>query len=268
TTAPLTAPPSAAQPPLLRFTGCAQFRQRLVFATLARRGLVITGIRSDDEVPGLKSYEATFLRLLDALTNGARIEINETGTALKYVPGIIVGGVLEHDCGVEKAIGWFIEGLLPLLPFGKKGVALTLTGVTNDDTDFNVDTLRTGVLPVLAHFGLTDGLALNIKRRGALPEGGGCVQLYCPSVRQLIPINLTEEGLVRKVRGISYCSRVSPQMANRLVEGSKYVCACARVRASSHAPTRPHTRPPAHTHTHPRTPLHSRRSVLVAGACC
>jgi hypothetical protein len=37
------------------------------------------------------------LRLLDKLTNGTSIEINETGTSLRYAPGVLQGGVLEHD---------------------------------------------------------------------------------------------------------------------------------------------------------------------------
>lgn len=89
---------------VLKMQGCANFRQRLVCATLSGRTIVIEEIRSEDEEPGLTDFEANFLRLLDAMTNGSHIEINETGTKLRYSPGFIVGGRIEHDCGVKRCV--------------------------------------------------------------------------------------------------------------------------------------------------------------------
>ena len=54
--------------------------------------MIVSEIRSDSKSPGISNCEANFLRLLDAVTNGTVIEINETGTKVKFVPGVIVGG--------------------------------------------------------------------------------------------------------------------------------------------------------------------------------
>ncbi|KAH8074680.1 RNA-3'-phosphate cyclase [Aureococcus anophagefferens] len=78
--------------------GAKDLRSRLVLATLARKKLEIGGIRADDESPGLRKEEASFVRLMDKLTSGSRIEINETGTTLRYAPGFLAGGSVEHDC--------------------------------------------------------------------------------------------------------------------------------------------------------------------------
>lgn len=64
---------------MLKFRGCQNFRQRLVFSTLSGRALRIDDIRSNDENPGLRDFEASFLRLLEKITNGCVVEINETG---------------------------------------------------------------------------------------------------------------------------------------------------------------------------------------------
>lgn len=114
---------------------------------LANRPLRIDKIRADDEEPGLRDYEVSFLRLIDKVTNGTSLKINETGTALKLKPGMIVGGPLEgltHDCPTSRSIGYFVEGLLWLAPFSKKPFDITFTGVTNDNIDNSVDILRTG----------------------------------------------------------------------------------------------------------------------------
>jgi hypothetical protein len=41
----------------------------------------VDDIRVNDQNPGLRDYEASLLRLLDKLSNGMAVEINESGTA-------------------------------------------------------------------------------------------------------------------------------------------------------------------------------------------
>lgn len=64
---------------MLKLRGSASFRQRVVLATLAGRPLRLDEIRENDEAPGLRDYEASLLRLIESITDGCRIEINETG---------------------------------------------------------------------------------------------------------------------------------------------------------------------------------------------
>ena len=53
---------------------------------------IIVYFRARDDDPGLHEAEAGFIRLLDKLTNGSKIEVNETGTSLSYQPGSLLGG--------------------------------------------------------------------------------------------------------------------------------------------------------------------------------
>lgn len=67
----------------------------------------------------MSGFEASFVRLLDKLTNGTSVEINEIGSTLFFRPGIIIGGLIDsHDCGGDqpdaRSVGWFIEGILPV----------------------------------------------------------------------------------------------------------------------------------------------------------
>ena len=77
--------------------GATQFRLRLITSILSHRPLLLRNIRSDDlDAPGLREHEASFLRLLDRMTNGTKIEINATGTQLRFKPGVLLGGDIEH----------------------------------------------------------------------------------------------------------------------------------------------------------------------------
>ena len=148
---------------MLKMRGSTMFRHRLILSTLSGKAIRIDDIRAGHEEPGLREFEANFLKLMDKLTNGTKIEINETGTSLRYTPGLLVGGsVGSHDCGLERGVGWFLEALICLAPFCKAPISINLMGITNEDNCISVDTARTVTLPLLRHFGLTDGLELKV----------------------------------------------------------------------------------------------------------
>lgn len=215
---------------VLRFSGHAYFRQRLVLATLASRPVRIDRIRPDDEEPGIRDFEAGFLRLLEKITNGSSVEINYTGTSVFYRPGVIFGGAITHDCGLSRGIGYFFEWIVLLAPFAKQEVVLTLRGITTGMGDLGVDTLRTVTLPHLAMFlpldavsMLASSLELRIVKRGAPPQGGGEVVFRAPLVATLRALNFVAAGRVRKIRGIASAVRVSPQMSSRMIDAARSV---------------------------------------------
>eukprot|EP00051_Salpingoeca_urceolata_P016461 m.218478 g.218478 ORF g.218478 m.218478 type:complete len:370 (+) comp18683_c0_seq5:254-1363(+) len=202
-------------------TGAAFFRQRLVFSLLSQRPCRITNIRATEDEPGLKDHEVSFLRLLDKITNGTHLDINHTGTTVRFRPGILCGGKLNHDCGSSRAVGYFIEGLLPILPFGKKPLTLWLKGVTNHDDDPSPDVLRSVLPGMFRLFGVEAGLELKVVKRGMPPNGGGEVMLRCEPVRSLKPVRLVDQGRIKRIRGVAYTTRVSPQTANRIVDSAR-----------------------------------------------
>lgn len=67
-------------------------------------------------------------------------------------------------------------------------------GITNDDKDLSVDTLRTTTLPLLKHFGVpTEELELKVQKRGAPPLGGGEVLLKVPIIQALTVSNYNQK---------------------------------------------------------------------------
>ncbi|EIE18987.1 putative RNA 3'-terminal phosphate cyclase [Coccomyxa subellipsoidea C-169] len=211
---------------MLKFRGSQHLRQRLICATLSGKAIRVDGIRERDQNPGLRDYEACLLRLIEKVTDGCVIEINETGTSLRYKPGLVTGGSgLNHDCGKSRSIGYFLEPLVCLALFGKKPLSISLHGITNDGVDSGVDVWQQVTLPLIRQLAdiEKDGLQMKVYKRGAPPGGGGEVHLSVPVARALPPISLTEEGMVKSVRGVAYAVRVAPAAANRMVDGSRGV---------------------------------------------
>ena len=78
------------------------------------------------------------LKLLDSITNGTRTDINETGTSLYFMPGMLTGGKCEFDCQLARSMGYYLQVLMCLAPFFKQPLEITLNGVTNDPIDASV----------------------------------------------------------------------------------------------------------------------------------
>jgi RNA 3'-terminal phosphate cyclase-like protein len=232
--------------------GAVQFRQRIAVSLLSHRNLLLRNIRNDADAAdvlmggggtgtssiGLRDYEVSFLRLIDALTNGTVIEINNTGTQLRFRPGTLIGGVLSvpHQCpnsNHSRSISWFLEGLWPILPFCKEAVSLTLVGITEGRCrqDASVDYWKNNLPSVLRQFGIdtittstpgttsttgtttttnnnhdffdagAGGFSLRILNRSC--DGDGRVHVSCPIVRTaLTPIDWTDMGRYKRIRGL------------------------------------------------------------------
>ena len=68
---------------------------------------------------------------------------------------------------------------------------------------------RTVTLPLIRKLaGVDDCLELRIISRGAGPGGGGEVMLRVPPVKELPPVKMIDEGMVKRVRGIAHSMKV------------------------------------------------------------
>lgn len=147
-----TSTPAPSTSRVIKFTGHHHLRNRLILSLLSHRPILISQIRPSATSPGLLPHEISFLRLLERLTEGTRIEISYTGTSFLFHPGVIAGGTVVHQCPVSHGVGWFLEPMLMLGPWGKKDLQLTLKGVTTDARNASVDVIRTSLLPHLVMF--------------------------------------------------------------------------------------------------------------------
>ncbi|XGW08614.1 hypothetical protein V3C99_011160 [Haemonchus contortus] len=206
----------------LVFEGCNFFRQRLAYSVLSGRPVTIRNIRKDDDAPGIKDFEAKLIALLEKITNGTRVEINATGTEVRFRPGIITGGVLTMDCGVERCLSYFLEPIILISPFCKHAMTVKLKGVTNAPGELSVDAIRATWLSIYNKFVLNDEkLELKISARGLKPGGGGCVTFSAPIVKTLRPVQREKQGKICKIRGQAYVTKVTPSLAYRMIDSAK-----------------------------------------------
>ncbi|KAI9695634.1 MAG: hypothetical protein M1820_008481 [Bogoriella megaspora] len=230
----------------LRFTGHRFLVQRLVLSTLTGRPIRISQIRSSSPTsPGLLPHEVSLLRLLESLTNGTVIEFSYTGTTVVYRPGIITGsaanlgassgGAITHEIPNTCAHGvsYFILPLCLLAPFSKAPFNILFTGpgvITSATShgDISVDSMRTAILPLYEHFGISGNIELRILRRSNPGHGGrgggGEVQLvFGRQVRLPKTLHLLNPGRVKRVRGVAYATGLGGANNARMIDSARGV---------------------------------------------
>eukprot|EP00923_Selenidium_pygospionis_P047396 GHVN01081797.1.p1 GENE.GHVN01081797.1~~GHVN01081797.1.p1 ORF type:complete len:533 (+),score=89.32 GHVN01081797.1:349-1947(+) len=220
---------------ILRYTGSAYLRQRLVLSTISSIPITVADIRLDDSDPGLRDYEVNLLQLIQTISDGSKVKIDETGTRLTYFPGVITCGARPSGeagadvtpvfhTNVSRGLTYYLECLLMLAPFAKRHFSIRLTGVTNGShPDASIDTFRTVTLPFLSRVGIAEGLMLEVVRRGLAPVGGGEVLFECPQLRSVKPFEVMRGGRVKRVRGVAFTHGVSQQFAVRSIDKARGV---------------------------------------------
>ena len=198
---------------MLEFHGHHCLRQVVILSMLSGKQIIVKGIRSEEDNPGLKDYEVDLLKLVQKISNGTDVNINKTGTRLILKPGIIDSGEglsVEHNCHLGRSITYYLECVCILGIFGKSMMNLKLHGNTDDSTDQSIESFKSSISCLLTHFGASGSLSIQVKKRGFAPQGGGLVQVTQSFVRMLEAVSLVDEGKVKRVRGIVTSAKVSP----------------------------------------------------------
>lgn len=218
---------------MIVFRGGSFLRQRLALSTITGQPIVIKDIRVDDTLnPGLNDSETSMLHLLDSVTDGSKIKINDTGTTLNYTPGIIIGGgssekPLVHECHPGRSLSYYMEFLLMFIPLGRDPLYIKLTGTTdNSGIDHSSDLTRMVTIPLVKKLIPQIGEpSLSILRRSVSKNSPGHVLLTIPTVRKIEPIVM--DGVVgrfKRIRGVAWLTgSASTQVATKMISKARAI---------------------------------------------
>lgn len=211
---------------LLKLKSSNFFRIKIAYSLLLQKPIEISEIRSNSINPGLTEYEISFLKLVEKITNGTKIEINKTGTSLKFYPGVITnnyGEQIEINCDNSRCLTYYLEGLIPVSLYGKESLHIILNGITNNEMDISCDTFKSVTCALLSKLVIGDKVEFDIKKRGVLPLGNGQIRFKCPIITFLNNFDWIDEGKIKRIRGLAFTSRVPGAFATRMIDACRGV---------------------------------------------
>lgn len=121
-------------------------------------------------------------------------------------------------------LGYYLDVLIAFGPFCKFPIEVNLKGVTNSADNPSVDHYKASAFSVMKKFIIEEGsFDIKVLKRGLKPLGGGEIVFKMNPVKKLRNLQLEKHGMVKRIRGVVYASKVSPTFANRTVEAAKGV---------------------------------------------
>ncbi len=135
-----------------KFKGAKYFRLRIAYSLLTLTPIEIDEIRTDFVNIGISSFEVSFLKFIEMISNGTKIFISSTGTLLRFIPGTITnnyGKEFFFDFDKSRGLSYYIEGFIPICLYGKEKLSCKLKGVSNNNEDLSMDCFKATIESLL-----------------------------------------------------------------------------------------------------------------------
>ena len=183
--------------------GGAIIRVGLALSTVTGKPFRAINIRKGRNMPGLKAQHVHCVKALQQLCN-ASVKDNYIGsTALTYEPGKISGKNITVDVGTAGSVTLVLQSLVIPSLFSS-GVRMQIKGGTDVKWSSQVDYFSEVFLPHIRRY--SEKAVFTLKKRGYYPKGGGEIELYVKKGQIKGTLDLTENGKLMQIKGISHAS--------------------------------------------------------------
>ncbi len=176
-------------------------RTALGLAVLTQTPIRVFNIRAKRAQPGLRAQHLEGLRAVGQLCD-AKIAGDRLGsTEIEFIPGPITKTELTINIPTAGSIGLVLQTLQIACVYGRH-----INIVINGGADFGkfcppIPWLQAVLLPLLQRMGYV--IEIESLKSGFYPKGGAQTEIKIIPAKKLKPINLTEQGKIKSLRGLS-----------------------------------------------------------------
>jgi len=178
-------------------------RTALALSTISGKPFEVVDIRKGRAEPGLKNQHLFCIKALEDLCHAKTEGAFLGSTKLSYYPGQIEGKTVSIDIGTSGSISLLLQALLIPSIFSDSKVRLKITGGTDGKWAMPFDYFNNVFLPHIKKYA---DIEATLIRRGYYPKGGGRVEIKVKPKKEKAKIQLTEEGALIQIKGISHAS--------------------------------------------------------------
>lgn len=202
-------------------------RMSLALAAVLKKDVHIFNIRKKRTPSGLKAQHLSAVRAIAKITN-AKVEGDVLGSEeIYFYPKEISGGSMKINIGTAGSISLILQAVLPAVCFSKDKVKLEIVGGTDVKWSPPVDYLINVFVPIIKKMGAH--VNIQLIERGHYPKGGGLVKAEITPVNSLNSIELTEQGEITHIRGISHAHGLPKHVAIRQAKAAREVLSALNI---------------------------------------
>ena len=151
-------------------------RTSISLACILAKSVRIRNIRAGRKEPGLRPQHLKAVISAAEISNATLKGAQVGSTEIEFVPGEISKQVSRKiDIGTAGSISLIAQTLIPIAMFRGIDLETEIIGGTEVPSSPSIDYIESVVLP--AYRGMGGDMAIQLKRRGYYPKGGGIVSL-------------------------------------------------------------------------------------------
>jgi RNA 3'-terminal phosphate cyclase (ATP) len=201
-------------------------RYSVALASLLGKEIRIQNIRARRDKPGLRAQHLKVVQACQEMCHGLVENAAVGSKEITYTPGVrFNGGEYSWDIGTAGSTTMMAQTLLPLACFAGKPSKFSLEGGLFQDFAPSAYHMKFVLLPFLRQMGVQ--VELDIIRPGYVLRGGGVVEIRVEPAGKLKPLNLTEQGKIYSIKGISLSSHLKEKKVSQ-----RMAAECRRVLSS------------------------------------
>ncbi|TLZ77636.1 MAG: RNA 3'-terminal phosphate cyclase [Methanobacteriota archaeon] len=193
-------------------------RMAVALSALTATPVRVVRIRAGRPVPGLASQHVTALQAVAELCSGELKGVDVGSSTIEFRPGTIAAGRYAFDVGTAGSVTLVLQAVLPVACSASDAVRLHLVGGTDVRWSPPIDYFARVFLPLLRRLG--GHIDIEVQRRGYYPRGGGIAEAVVQPTRAWSPIEPSEPGPVRRVRGIAHVSNLPDDIPKRMAHAA------------------------------------------------
>ena len=192
-------------------------RTSVAMAAITGTDTHLTRIRENRPTNGLSKQHCTAVEGVSRLT-GCQIIGNQLGSSeLTVFPKDEKEYDITMDVGTAGSIALVLQAMMLSLRNHDKPVRIDLTGGTNVMWSPPLDSYKQILFPLMKEIGIE--CDLEIVQRGLYPEGCGRAVFTSKPYRTIRPLNITDLGKLKCIRGICFAQNLPEWIMDQLIEG-------------------------------------------------
>jgi len=201
--------------------GGAVVRTAVALSAAYRRPIRIFNIRARRPKPGLRPQH---LKAVDAVATLCKANVRGLeldSKELVFEPSEISSEKFRVDIGTAGSTMLVLQALMPAAAFAPEPIEVEIRGGTDNPLAPPVDYMKNVTLHVLKHMGYS--VELECLQRGHYPRGGGVVKAKMNPVNKLSPLQLTDCGKVKTIKGVAHCVKLPSHIARRMAHSASKI---------------------------------------------
>lgn len=194
-------------------------RTSVAMSVLTGKDVHLTRIRENRPTNGLSRQHCAAIGAVAEMTGSKAVGNTPGSRELTFRPGKEMRYSIDTDVGTAGSVSLVLQAMLLAGSKTDKPLKIDIAGGTNVMWAPPLDSYNQVLFPLMERMGVN--VNAEILKRGFFPEGGGRVSAVLDPVKSIKPLDLSDLGDLKGIRGICFIQNLPDWITKQLISGCR-----------------------------------------------